>query len=83
MTCWLANWLVGLLAGLYVHTLSIYKLLAVTRSILNGHVFKKVFWRPFSIFLFKPEVDFQYLKCQVITTIKPEHMPFEFRKSVD
>ena len=42
-----------------------------------------VFKRPSSIFLFTPEVDFHYIKCQVITTIKHEHMPFEFRKSVN
>ena len=43
---------------------------------------KIVFQRPFSNFLFSPEVDFQCRKCQVIITIKPDHMPFEFRKSV-
>ena len=41
-----------------------------------------VFQRPFSIFLFTPEVDFQYKKFHIMPTIKPKHMPFEFRKSV-
>ena len=56
--------------------------LVVARSILNGTCLKKMFMRPLPIFLVTPEVDFQYKKCQVITTIKPEHMPFDFRKSV-
>ena len=59
-----------------------YFKLGVTRSILNGHIFKNSVLTPIFIFLFTPEVDFQYPKCQVITTIKPEHLPFEFQKSV-
>ena len=35
-----------------------------------------------SLFLSKPEVDFQRQHFFVITSIKREHMPFEFRKSV-
>ena len=34
------------------------------------------------LFPVKPEVDFQRQHFSVITSIKPEHMPFEFRKSV-
>ena len=37
---------------------------------------------PKSFFPFKPEVDFQRQHFSIITSIKPEHMPFEFRKSV-
>ncbi len=43
---------------------------------------KIVFQSPFSILLFTPEVDFKHKKCQIITTIKPENMTFEFRKLV-
>ena len=35
-----------------------------------------------SLFPSKPEVDFQRQHFPIITSIKPEHMPFEFRKSV-
>ena len=34
------------------------------------------------IFSTKPEVDFQRQHFSIFTSIKPEHMPFEFRKSV-
>ena len=45
-------------------------------------MFKNSVLAPIFKFLFTPEVDCKHKKCQVITTIKPEHMPFEFRKSV-
>ena len=35
-----------------------------------------------SLFPSKPEVDFQRQHFSVITSIKPYHIPFEFRKSV-
>ena len=35
-----------------------------------------------SLFPSKPEVDFLWQHFSIITSIKPEHMPFEFRKSV-
>ena len=103
-----------------------YFLLAVTRSILNGNMFKNGVLAPIfnfsvhtgsrvsvskmsyhaydqawayavwiskirllvlrilakSLFPSKPEVDFQRQHFSIITSIKPEHMPFEFRKSV-
>ena len=46
--------------------------------------FQKIyFYRRFSNFLFKPEVDLKHPKCQIITTIKPDNMPFELLKSVN
>ena len=35
-----------------------------------------------SLFPSEPEVDFQWQQFSVITTIKPENIPFKFRKSV-
>ena len=104
----------------------LYDTLAVTRSILNGNIFKNSVLAPIfnfsvqtgsrfpiskksshtydqtwanavwiskirqlvlrilakSLFPSKPEVDFQRQHFSIITSIKPEHMPFKFRKSV-
>ena len=113
--------------ALYKHSnLLSYILLAVTRSILNGNMFKNGVLAPIfnfsvhtgsrfsvskmsyhaydqawayavwiskirllvlrilakSLFPSKPEVDFQRQHFSIINSIKPKHMPFEFRKSV-
>ena len=43
---------------------------------------KIMFKRPFPNFLLTTEVDFQEQNFQVVITIKPEHLTFEFRKFV-
>ena len=108
-----------------INTLN-YITLAVTRSILNGYMFKNGVLAPIfnfsvhtgsrfpvskmsyhaydqawayavwiskirqlvlrilakSLFQSKPEVDFQRQHFSIITSIKPDHMPLKFRKSV-
>ena len=48
---------------------------------ISSHVISKRSSQP-GTSLSQPEVDFQRQHFSVITSIEPEHMPFEFQKSV-
>ena len=48
----------------------------------SGYEPKTCFWRSFSIFLAKPEVDFKNERWWTLFPDEPEFMPFKFWKSV-